>query len=301
MLYFFIELHMENQINVIDRNIQQVRQNPISQPAQLSEKPKFNYWMISTLILTVLLLGVLGWYIFSVSYQTGSSILPTQPPLPNNFACSQNSDCVVGIQAAVCCSCPKAINKDLVGTKGWEAYESGKDYSSQQTESCGGTVDCYPCELPETPVCFNRRCQFLSQTNIRPPDDQEQRIGVIIQLGKTIYKVGEPVAFVVTNKTQNNIYYIPETCASDLVQVFAIRGGDSTQIFGDPKVCMLAPSVVSLLPNKNISGKIPDDILPNMTPGKYKIVFEYSTEKIDRFAIGERLSIESAVFKIVSE
>lgn len=134
------------------KNSQQIGQNPVTQPVQIQEKSKVNYWMISTLILAVLFFGIFGLYVFSLyQYQTnqsGSNITPTLPPLSSEFACSQDSECVVGIQAASCCSCPKAVNKELIGTKDWELYEFGKDYSSQQTKSCGGIVACQPCELP---------------------------------------------------------------------------------------------------------------------------------------------------------
>jgi len=53
-------IRMENQINMGDQNIQQIGQNPVSQPIPTPEKPKFNYWMISTLILGALLLVMLG-------------------------------------------------------------------------------------------------------------------------------------------------------------------------------------------------------------------------------------------------
>lgn len=55
---------MENQINVGGQNTQQTGQNPVSQPVQTLEKPKFNFWMLSTLILAIFLLAILGWYFF---------------------------------------------------------------------------------------------------------------------------------------------------------------------------------------------------------------------------------------------
>ena len=292
---------MENQINVGDQNSQQIDQNPISQSTQIPEKPKFNYWTVSTLILTVLLLGVLGWYIFSVAYrvnQNRSGIFPTQLPLSNGSSCSQNSDCVIGIQAISCCSCPKATNKNLIGTREWEAYEFGKDYSSQQTASCGGTVACKPCELPETPICSNGQCQFSGQTNAQPSDNQKQKTGIMIQLEKTTYRAGESIAFTIINKTQNNIYYFTETCATSLVQVFLIQDGNSTPIIGDPKICLLAPAVETLLPNGKIMSKIPDKTLSKMALSRYKIKFYYSFGKRDRFAIGEQSIIESETLTI---
>lgn len=56
---------MENQVNVGDQNSQQIGQNPVSQPVQIPDKPKINYWMISTLILFVVLV-IGGLYTFSL-------------------------------------------------------------------------------------------------------------------------------------------------------------------------------------------------------------------------------------------
>lgn len=47
---------MENQINAGDQNVQQIGQNPVSQPVQIPEKPKINYWMISTIVLMLFIL-----------------------------------------------------------------------------------------------------------------------------------------------------------------------------------------------------------------------------------------------------
>jgi len=62
---------MENQTNVGDQNAQQKGQNPISQPLipPVTEKSKLNYWMISTIILTVLFFAFVGWHFLSVSKQ----------------------------------------------------------------------------------------------------------------------------------------------------------------------------------------------------------------------------------------
>lgn len=47
---------MENQMNAGDKNTQQVGQNPTSQPTQIHEKPKINYWMVSTILLAIALI-----------------------------------------------------------------------------------------------------------------------------------------------------------------------------------------------------------------------------------------------------
>ncbi len=260
---------MENQINTGNKNTR----------------------MFSILILGILFFGILGWYIFSVVYKTnqlGLNITPTKPPVSNDFACSKDGDCVIGIQATSCCSCPKAVNKKQIGTKDWEQYEFGKDYSSQQTKSCGGIVACEPCELPVQPMCAGGKCQFSNQ-----------KTGVFIQLPKTTYGHDESIVFTVTNNTQQNVYYFPETCASSLVQVFLILDGDSTLIQGEQKICMLAPSVETLLPNGSITSKIPEKTFSKMAPGTYKMKFEYSTEKRDRFVIGEHSTVDSETFTVV--
>lgn len=288
---------MENQINVVDQNTQQVGQNPTSQPVRISEKSKVNYLMVSTLLLLILFFGFLGLYVFSryQNNQFGTGITPTTQPRPSEFVCSQDTDCGVGILATSCCSCPEAINNELVGTKGWEQYEFGKDYSSQQSKSCGGTVACKPCEFPETPFCSSGECQFPNQINIQPSDTQKQNVSVSIQLKKTTYGLGEPIAFTITNNTQQSVYYFPETCASSLVQVFMMPNANSIPVQGDQKVCTLAPVVETLLPNGNITSKITDKTLSKMVPGRYKIKFYYSLEKRDRFALGEQSIVESEI------
>ncbi|MBI2612181.1 hypothetical protein HYW54_05600 [Candidatus Gottesmanbacteria bacterium] len=56
---------MENQINVGDQNLEQVGQNPINQPRQIPERPKINYWMLSTILLFIVLLASGGWFILN--------------------------------------------------------------------------------------------------------------------------------------------------------------------------------------------------------------------------------------------
>lgn len=49
---------MENQINIGNQNTQQFGQNTVSQPTQIPEKRKVNYWVISIIVLFILLLVV---------------------------------------------------------------------------------------------------------------------------------------------------------------------------------------------------------------------------------------------------
>lgn len=72
---------MENQISADDQNIQQVGQNPTNPqiPTPVSEKPKINYWMISTILLLALF-GVIFFYLTKFSQpkvKSGGSSIPT--------------------------------------------------------------------------------------------------------------------------------------------------------------------------------------------------------------------------------
>lgn len=79
---------MENQINIDDKNAQQIGQNIDNQPGQISEKLKVNYWMITTLVLAAMFIGILSMYVSSKTNQPGSNITPTQPPIfdPNGYS-----------------------------------------------------------------------------------------------------------------------------------------------------------------------------------------------------------------------
>jgi hypothetical protein len=80
---------MENQVNIGDKNAQQIGQNPINQSVQIPKKSKVNYWVVSTIFLTVVvLLG--GLYtsklVGEVSLkerQTPDTITPTQTIQPS--------------------------------------------------------------------------------------------------------------------------------------------------------------------------------------------------------------------------
>ncbi len=75
---------MENQVNVGDQNTQPVGQNPSSQPPMTSiEKPKVNYWMISTVVLLITsIIGGLLTYNLSRQVAEIKKALPTPTELP---------------------------------------------------------------------------------------------------------------------------------------------------------------------------------------------------------------------------
>lgn len=139
---------------------------------------------------------------------------------------------------------------------------------------------------------IKEKITFKSLKNIQ---NQSLSIG----LDKKEYRLGESISFTISNNTQKNVYYFPETCASSIVQVFVIQNNKPILIQGDTKVCMLAPSVETLSPNQSITGKIPEKTLSKMAQGTYKIRFNYSTEKKSRFGIGEHSIVDSETFIMV--
>ncbi|OGD07253.1 hypothetical protein A2899_03190 [Candidatus Amesbacteria bacterium RIFCSPLOWO2_01_FULL_49_25] len=141
----------------------------------------------------------------------------------------------------------------------------------------------------------NQLRQMLRQV-FEQPATQEPSVN--IKLSANVYSQGMPIIFVIKNGTQRNIYYFPETCASKLVKVFTVQGNESILMDGDPKICALAPPVESLKPNETITSEIPEKTLPKMIQGVYKITFEYSTVKRDRFGLGELSSVASETFTI---
>lgn len=68
---------MENQINVGDQNFQQIGQNSITQQVQIQKKSKINYWIISTVVFFLFLLGASVVYILSNNKSESSNIQPS--------------------------------------------------------------------------------------------------------------------------------------------------------------------------------------------------------------------------------
>ncbi|MDP2632524.1 MAG: hypothetical protein Q8P25_02250, partial [Candidatus Curtissbacteria bacterium] len=79
---------MENQINVGDQNTQKVEKTSVSNPIQIPEKSKLNYWMILTIALFILLVvGGIAYY-FNTQ-KNRSSNLNNQPQNPSPTIVSQ--------------------------------------------------------------------------------------------------------------------------------------------------------------------------------------------------------------------
>src|SRR3972149_7299533 len=96
MIYFFLEMHMENQMNVGKQNAQQVDQNPINQPIAAPEKPKTNYLLIGGIILACFVVFGFGGYYFGKQSSTYKSNLNnTQNQLSQTATPESNSPTTV--------------------------------------------------------------------------------------------------------------------------------------------------------------------------------------------------------------
>ena len=72
---------MENQINMGDQNTQQIGQNPIGKPAPVPEKPKVNYWMVTTIIFGFLFFVISAMFLFRARFNEKSTpIIPAPSP-----------------------------------------------------------------------------------------------------------------------------------------------------------------------------------------------------------------------------
>lgn len=97
MIYFFVELHMENQINAGDQNTQQIGQNNAESSAKDATNPKINLWMyISLVLLLLLILSIVGFSFILKSQKSTPRITPpptnTISPTPTTTANTQKNN-----------------------------------------------------------------------------------------------------------------------------------------------------------------------------------------------------------------
>ncbi len=77
---------MNNQVNVDDQNTQQIGKNSINPPVQIPKKAIMNYWMVSTVILFLVLIGSSFYTLRLMNKITGDNpnIEQTSTPTPTN-------------------------------------------------------------------------------------------------------------------------------------------------------------------------------------------------------------------------
>lgn len=126
MIYFFLEIHMENQINADVQNTQQIGQNPVNQPVLSPEKPKTNYLVIGVVILVCFVLFGFGGYFLGKrsSNSLQSSNLDQSQPTPTGIYQTSNPT-----------TNPSPTSTGVV-IPGWKSYINTKNrYSLQYPNS----------------------------------------------------------------------------------------------------------------------------------------------------------------------
>jgi hypothetical protein len=127
-----------------------------------------NNIIITLIIITVISIIFIGYFVRQTLFTNKDlKILPTPitqitPPEQidhNEFTCSQDSECTIGIQTSQCCPCPQAIPVNLIDKYNFEVYDENQDYSLDKGSVCQNVI-CKPCQLPLTPVCQKDRCTF---------------------------------------------------------------------------------------------------------------------------------------------
>lgn len=83
MIYFHLEVKMENQINAGNQNTQQIGGNPVSQLIQTPEKPRVNYWMISSLVFGFLFFAILSVNLLNLATAKKKNDLVIPPSQPS--------------------------------------------------------------------------------------------------------------------------------------------------------------------------------------------------------------------------
>ncbi|MFH1750041.1 MAG: hypothetical protein ABH837_04100 [bacterium] len=108
---------MGNQPIIDNQNTQQIGQNPTNQPPvpPVPDKPKVNFWMISTILFACLFFVVLGIYIFASSIrnkQESQISKPTEQTGTNSNIPSSNQDITLGTKFAYL----KTATEDIRGS-----------------------------------------------------------------------------------------------------------------------------------------------------------------------------------------
>jgi len=137
MLYFFLKIHMEKQVNIGGQNAQQIVQNPVNQPSSIPEKPKVSYLLIGMILVYSVLVGYGGYYFGKQSSKNTTEPKQSQTPpspspnekngdinwktyeniqyslkfdYPQNYIVSTNSDCSGLINNQSACLLALGIN-----------------------------------------------------------------------------------------------------------------------------------------------------------------------------------------------
>ncbi len=112
---------MENQINAEGQNTQQIDQDPVKQSVQIPEKPRVSYWMISTIVLVFLLLGMVGIYVLNQKTIDNNVSLTTSNQLSKTPLYNESSGGSQDAEQGVNQSAPYVSPTQIVGKKQLES------------------------------------------------------------------------------------------------------------------------------------------------------------------------------------
>lgn len=116
MLYFFLEVNMENQPNIGDQNVQPVGQNPVAQPTVI-DKPKTNFTAIfATGLICSLVFGAGGYFLGKQSLQSQKYVNEGQNQNHSSTSASQ-------VDNSVPTTNPSSISDQ---TANWKTYTNEK-------------------------------------------------------------------------------------------------------------------------------------------------------------------------------
>ncbi|MDO8497717.1 MAG: hypothetical protein Q7S61_04195 [bacterium] len=139
MIYSFIEIHMENQVNASDQNTQQIGQNPVSQRVITPEKPKTNYLMICGIVLACFVVfGFGGYYLGKQKTNTNNVVRNTAYPIQSPTSLVQPSP----TNTPIVDTSTKLLEPNLASTANWRVVTFPQNIIvSQGGESKPGKIE----------------------------------------------------------------------------------------------------------------------------------------------------------------
>ena len=139
-------------------------------------------------------------------------------------------------------------------------------------------------------------CTKCSNTKMFPPFENQ----VIITTDKTEYEQGETIKITVRNNLDKSIWWIPDKCTEEPLDLFKYNKGNWEQIhFSINVLCKHISSEIAELKSTDSFEFLYGYYWKRFfTPGRYKIRFEYSINKPRNTELEEKTSIYSNEFTI---
>lgn len=128
MIYFHLEMKMENQINMGDQNTQQIGQNPVNQSEAVQEKPKTNYFVIGAVVLICFVVFGFGGYYLGT--QRSNSPQGSQFPVPSSTPSAATSTQSITTPTNE----PEVTQRPIVTTKPISIPSNWKKYTAEDSD-----------------------------------------------------------------------------------------------------------------------------------------------------------------------